>query len=137
MFQVAIPNSGKANSGKAISYRAHVDEADQAEKSQLTRDHSLVMFHYVTRSRDDFLKRKINLRSGVYASEFAALATAAGPYSQLQGTFDAFEAHHGFDGDHAICKQGAALSAAYKLAAAVASTVEARAADNTEADQLR
>lgn len=121
MFQVKLPNG----SSKAVSYRAHVHEDLEVQKSHLTAEHSLVLFHYVTRSRNDFMQRKINLRSGVYASEFAALAKAAGPFSE-QATFDAFEARHGFDGDHAICHQGAALAAAVKAAASDAAVTGPR-----------
>lgn len=115
-FSVAGPDL----SPDAMSYNGHVEPALQERQAQLTNSHSLAIFHYVTRSRADFVERKIKMRGGMYATQFAALAAESadsGVVLNLSATFDAFEAAHGFDGQHEICKQGARLSDAVKKSA--------------------
>lgn len=112
-----IGATGKGVSPGAVSYHGHIEQRKRLTQSQLTDQHSLVLFHYVTRSRSSFVERKIKLRGGIYATEFAALAansTVPGASVNMTAIFDNFEAAHGFDGDHAICKQGARLAEALK-----------------------
>lgn len=91
----------------------------EEERKQVTDDHSLAIFHYVVRSQKQFIQHKIreNMEgTGVYAKSFAkevANQRWTGEEEILHG-FRRFETKHGLDGDHDICKLGAALSDAYK-----------------------
>ena len=84
--------------------------------SIVTDDYSLVLFHYVTRSFEEFMNRKIKNRSGQYASEFQKqLSEMVFTEPAVIEKFKEFEAHHLFDGDSPICHQGRNLRAAFKL----------------------
>lgn len=60
--------AGPGLSPGAVSYNGHIPQLLQKQQAKLTDRHSLVIFHYVTRSRADFVARKIKMRSGVYAT---------------------------------------------------------------------
>jgi hypothetical protein len=113
-----IPSSPAGPLG--TSYAGHLNEADHNMFTSITNDYQIVLFHYVTRSQDDFVRRKINLRSGIYATQFAAMANKneSSP-ADTDKQYAAFEQEHGFTGEHAICKQGAIIADAMRNARAV------------------
>ena len=109
-----VPNAEDGPYG--ASNAGHLSEAEHKLFTTITNSYQVVLFHYVTRSRDDFVKTKINRRSGVYATQFAAMQSDSGQEhpseEQLAQQYAAFEHEHGFDGQHAICEQGAHLATA-------------------------
>lgn len=56
------------------SYAGHLSENEHKYFTKITNDYQVVLFHYVTRSQNSFVERKINRRSGVYATTYAELA---------------------------------------------------------------
>jgi hypothetical protein len=109
-----------ANDGPfGASNAGHLSEVEHRFFTDITADYQIVLFHYVTRSQEDFIQRKINLRSGIYATQFAAMQTTASsaPTSdEVDAQYAAFEREHGFDGRFPICEQGAAITAAMEKA---------------------
>lgn len=109
--------------GTRFSYTAHLPfDTHEEFQTNVTDSHSIVLFHYVTRSREEFVERKATMiGSGKYGMEFRNMTMAAeagGPGANLSQAemFADFEARHEFDKDDAICKQGAAIAEAAGLA---------------------
>ena len=109
-------------SGGGTSHVGHLPSQAHALYSHPSDEYQLALFHYVTRAQDDFIRRKITLRSGVYATEFAALSAASGgkgarpSQARIDEQYAAFEREHGFDGRDAMCEQGAAMADAVQRA---------------------
>ena len=113
MWRVKMIPSSDDRGPFGASNAGHLSEAEHKFFTQITNDYQIVLFHYVTRSQEDFVQRKINRRSGVYATQFAALQKADGGELdglQLDAQYAAFEHQHGFDGDHSVCQQGGAIA---------------------------
>lgn len=104
---------------QAVLYRGIMNyKVSEQRRRTISDDHSMVIFHYVVRSQKQFLRHKIrdNLNgTGIYARSFAELASKNSWTTdrELLAGFQGFEAQHALDGNHAICKLGSALHAAY------------------------
>lgn len=110
------PNSG-TEGPFGSSYAGHLSDAEHRFFSDITSDYQIALFHYVTRSQDDFVQRKINLRSGKYATQFAEVAGGNPTTPEaLDAQYATFEREHGFDGNFPICEQGGAIAAAMERA---------------------
>jgi hypothetical protein len=57
----------------SVSHRAHLEPSFHKRYTSITSDFEVVLFHYVTRSQNNFVENKINRRSGVYATTYAEL----------------------------------------------------------------
>jgi hypothetical protein len=74
MWRVKM-NPGAGSEGPyGASYAGHLSQNVHKYFSKITNDYQVVLFHYVTRSQNSFIERKINRRSGVYATTYADLA---------------------------------------------------------------
>lgn len=102
----------------AASYPAHLSEHEHTRYTDITNDYQILLFHYVTRAQHNFVERKINLRSGVYATTYAEIAGNATADTDTDELYKRFEHEYGFDGEHEICKQGAGLHSAMEAARA-------------------
>lgn len=69
-YKIMPGNGEQANS---VSYRAHLDPGVHKHNTNITPAHEVVLFHYVTRSQNAFVERKINRRSGIYATTYSEL----------------------------------------------------------------
>lgn len=103
---------GKGKGPYGISYAAHLPPEDHEPFAALTDEYQLVVFHYVTRSQDKFIERKIKLSgTGKYAETFAQLRANTSDVSE-DALYGRFEALFGLDRERRICTQAAAVSAA-------------------------
>lgn len=83
MWRVKMtPGPGTAGPYGA-SYAGHLSENEHKFFTKITNDYQVVLFHYVTRSQNSFVERKINRRSGVYATTYAELAEKDKSASEL------------------------------------------------------
>lgn len=100
----------------------HMSPSEHKPWTQPSDEYQLVLFHYVTRAQDDFIRRKIHMRGGIYATQFAAMAAEyekeQPSQAQINEQYANFEHEHGFDGKFPICGQGAAISQALLAAEA-------------------
>eukprot|EP00892_Ulva_mutabilis_P003507 jgi/Ulvmu1/1528/UM011_0258.1 len=112
MWRVNLQGFGiKGGERFAASYPAHLSPHEHARATNLTDDYQLLLFHYVTRAQNNFIERKINLRSGVYATTFREIQGNATADTDTDELYKRFEHEYGFDGEHAICQQGSRLTA--------------------------
>jgi hypothetical protein len=98
------------------SYAGHLSENEHKFFTDITDDYQLVLFHYVTRSQNSFIERKITRRSGVYATTYKEIADRAEDGASQDTLYALFEHEYGFDGAHVICEQGAPIAAAMQEA---------------------
>lgn len=66
-------HSPPKNKPISVSHRAHLEPSFHKKYTKVTNDFQIVLFHYVTRSQNSFVERKINRRSGVYATTYSEL----------------------------------------------------------------
>lgn len=96
------------------SYAGHLSENEHKYFTKITNDYQIALFHYVTRSQNSFVERKINRRSGVYATTYGELAEKDKDADQ-DTLYKRFEHEYGFDGEHNICIQGEKISDAMRV----------------------
>ena len=113
------PKKGEGWDGSTEPHQMHASilHAEQFKRnSELTELHQLVIFHYVTRSQDDFVQRKLALPGGGrFKTHFPELVDAAAPHaSSLRELFRQFEHRFRLDGNDTVCSQGAELAAAVR-----------------------
>eukprot|EP00892_Ulva_mutabilis_P003770 jgi/Ulvmu1/1765/UM118_0004.1 len=112
MMRILPKNFGiKSGERYAASYHAHLRPEEHVHATNLTDDFQILLFHYVTRAQHNFIERKINLQSGVYATTFREIQGNATPGTDTDELYKRFEHEYGFDGDYAICRQGGRLTA--------------------------
>ena len=72
MFEVHML-AGKKESPVAWSYVAHMPEFGSEDMhDEITDDHQIVLYHYVTRSQQEFVERKLtHTNLGAYSADFA------------------------------------------------------------------
>lgn len=60
------------HAGAAVcrSYEGHLQHHEYDKRWKLPKKEALVLFHYVTRSFQDFRERKLNRYAGAYANDF-------------------------------------------------------------------
>lgn len=88
--------------GDSRTYRGHLD-ADTYDRT-ITSEHRLVLFHYVTRSLDDYTSRKINLPSGIFTNKYVQQYGKQKHLNLRDGSVMAdFEKANDFDGTAAVC----------------------------------
>lgn len=100
----------------AMSYPGHMYPNLHARYTEITEDYRIVINHYVTRSQNRFIERKIRIKAGVYATTYAEILKKRGGRGSQDELFAAFEKEYGFDGEYPICGQGAASAAAMRAA---------------------
>lgn len=88
--------------GDSRTYRGHLDEKQY--DPTLKGEHQLVLFHYATRSLEDYTSRKILLPGGVYAHDYTALGKRTHQNVRSEAVLAAFEHSNGFDGTSPICE---------------------------------
>ena len=122
MFEVHML-AGKKESPVAWSYVAHMPEFGSEDMhDEITDDHQIVLYHYVTRSQQEFVERKLtHTNLGAYSADFAEAVgdNSTVPVSEhpdLDRLYADFERKHGFDGTHAICSQATHVAAAMNAA---------------------
>lgn len=88
--------------GDSRTYRGHLDH--DTYNSTITEEHSLVLFHYVTRSLEDYTSRKINLPSGIFTAKYVQQYGKKQHLDLRDGSVMAdFEHANEFDGTSAVC----------------------------------
>lgn len=97
--------------GRSRTYRGHLDDAVYAQHRAITPQHRLALFHYVTRSLEDYTKRKVKLPSGIYTYNYVKKSKQSHTDVADASTFRDFEHDNGFDGEHDVC--GSAVVAGY------------------------
>lgn len=140
-FTRTMPMPRKVNKHRIVEkcdqHRAHLPPEEYEGHELLTDAHKIVLFHYVTRSQEDFVGKKVlQGKGGKFQQRFLAIAeeilgdekeTALHDDAVAARVFAALEHEFGFDGDAAICGEGAGL--AQGLAAAEAAGWSATGAD--------
>jgi hypothetical protein len=91
--------------GKSRTYRGHLDE--NTYNSHVTAGYRVVLFHYATRSLEDYTSRKILLPGGVYAHEYMQYGRKFKKDVKDEQVMAAFEHQNGFDGTAPICESAA------------------------------
>jgi len=115
MWRVSMSRKGPFG----VSYAAHIPPEDHEPFANLTDEYQVVLNHYVTRSQDKFIERKIKLGgTGKFAKAFDEILQTLDNMDDMEEAYRRFEADFGFDGDHAICRQGAAVAAEMRAAQA-------------------
>lgn len=84
--------------------------------TRITPDYRIIINHYVTRSQNRFIDRKIRIKAGVYATTYAEILAKRGGKGSQDELFAEFEKEYRFDGQHAICGQGVLSGAAMRAA---------------------
>lgn len=116
MWRVRMTRTGTGPFG--VSYAAHIPPEDHEPFATLTDEYQVVLFHYVTRSQDKFIERKIKLSgTGKYAEAFNELRANTTDMSE-DNLYARFEEFFGLDQDAGVCKQGARVATAMKAAMA-------------------
>ena len=113
--RVKVPNVKPPN--PAWSYVAHLpDKGDRTPHWNITDDHQIVLYHYVTRSQQEFVERKLtHTNLGAYSADFADAVgdnstVPVAEHPDLDRLYAAFERKHGFDGRHIECAQGVRIA---------------------------
>jgi hypothetical protein len=87
--------------GDSRTYRGHLDK--DSYNSSISSGHRLVLFHYVTRSLEDYTSRKVRLPSGIYTHSYVSQSKAHHEDLKDARVMSAFEHKNGFDGNSAVC----------------------------------
>lgn len=115
----SLPNNSTVNIKGAVSYPAHLISHYQDWHMEVTPAYKIIVNHYVTRAQNEFIERKIRLGgTGKFAQAFEEILNGLGDKDDVDEAYRRFEADFGFDGDHDICKQGAASELAMRRAIA-------------------
>lgn len=86
------------------SYSGHLNERQHKSHKSVPEEQMLVLVHYVTRSFDDYISRKLPRPSGVYAHTFNRLSRSKAAAKLSNETlFDQFEEQQHFNGQDAVC----------------------------------
>jgi hypothetical protein len=97
------------NLGESRTYRGHLDK--DTYDSSINDGYKIVLFHYVTRSLEDYTSRKIRLPSGIYTHNYVSEGKHHHEDLKDARVMSAFEHKNGFDGHAPICSS--ALQAFY------------------------
>lgn len=87
--------------GDSRTYRGHLDK--DTYNSAISPDHKLVLFHYVTRSLEDYTSRKVHLASGIYTHSYVKQSKQHHQDVKDKRVMYAFEHKNGFDGTSPVC----------------------------------
>ena len=90
------------------SYMSHLSTEDHEEYREVTERYQLAIFHYMTGAENTWLDRKYET-AGKFTTTFEDMVAAA-PAKDRREVLQQFEADLGFDGEHALCQEGAALA---------------------------
>ena len=98
-----------AGSGKCRSYGGHLQgDAYNPTTSTIPRTQTLVLFHYMTRSFQDFSERKLSRYAGMYVDDFrerrARAATERGSTPSDEELLDELENDLGIDSAATVCE---------------------------------
>jgi hypothetical protein len=103
-----FPNTGMTNPnrllalGESRTYLGHLNRTTFSPV--ITHKHTLALFHYVTRSLEDYTTRKISLPSGLYTHSYVQYGRAAHVDITQATVLARFEKVNGFDGAAAVCR---------------------------------
>eukprot|EP00892_Ulva_mutabilis_P002009 jgi/Ulvmu1/11809/UM080_0020.1 len=101
---------------QGVSYPGHLYPSLHRRYTKLTPEYRIIINHYVTRSQNRFIDRKIRIKAGVYATTYAEILAKRGGRGSQDELFAEFEHEYRFDGAHAICGQGARAGGAMRAA---------------------
>ena len=87
--------------GDSRTYKGHLDK--DAYDPRITDDYKIVLFHYVTRSLEDYTSRKIRLPSGIYTHNYVSEGRQHHQDLKDSHVMTAFEHKNGFDGRAPVC----------------------------------
>lgn len=86
------------------SYSGHLNERQHKNHKIVPQEQMLVLAHFVTRSFDDYISRKISRPSGIYAHTFKRLSRSKAAGQMTNETlFDEFEQEQRFNGVEPVC----------------------------------
>jgi hypothetical protein len=91
--------------GESRTYRGHLDS--QKYDPAISPRHQLALFHYVTRSLEDYTTRKIKLPSGIYTYNYVQYGKQARQNLGDASVLARFEHENGFDGTSPVCNSAA------------------------------
>ena len=87
--------------GDSRTYKGHLDK--DAYDPRITDDYKIVLFHYVTRSLEDYTSRKIRLPSGIYTHNYVRMSKKSAVSMADKDVMAKYEHANGFDGTAPIC----------------------------------
>eukprot|EP00892_Ulva_mutabilis_P002020 jgi/Ulvmu1/11819/UM080_0030.1 len=109
-----VPMRGGAQGPFGLSYAAHLPPEAHVAYQNLTDEYQIVLNHYVTRSQDKFIERKIKLSgTGKYAETFNALRSNTTGLTDDE-LYSKFEELFGLSGEHEVCSQASDVAAAMR-----------------------
>lgn len=86
------------------SYSGHLNEKQHEKHKKVSQEQMLVLVHYVTRSFDDYISRKLPRPSGIYAHTFNRMSRSKSASKMSNETlFDRFEEEQHFNGQDPVC----------------------------------
>lgn len=86
------------------SYSGHLNARQHDRHKTVPEEQMLVLAHYVTRSFDDYISRKLPRPSGVYAHTFNRMSRSKAAAKMSNETlFDEFEEEQHFNGQDPVC----------------------------------
>lgn len=86
------------------TYSGHLNEKQHKRHRTVPEEQMLVLAHYVTRSFDDYISRKLSRPSGIYAHTFKRLSRSKSAAQLTNETlFDEFEEEQRFNGLDSVC----------------------------------
>jgi hypothetical protein len=87
--------------GDSRTYLGHLNNTTY--NAAITDNHKLALFHYVTRSIEDYTSRKIKLPSGMYTHNYVRYGKRSHSDLTDRDVMASFERTNGFDGSSPIC----------------------------------
>lgn len=88
--------------GQTHTYYGHLNRTTY--DPTITPKHTLALFHYVTRSLEDYTSRKIALPSGIYTYNYVQYGQAHDRNLDDRAMMAHFEHSYGFDGNAPVCR---------------------------------
>ena len=88
--------------GESHTYLGHLNRT--TFNPTVTAKHTLVLFHYVTRSLEDYTSRKIALPSGIYTHNYVQYGKTAHVDIRDKDVMARFEKANNFDGTAPVCR---------------------------------
>ena len=88
--------------GESRTYIGHLNRTTYSPT--ITSHHRLALFHYVTRSLEDYTTRKIALPSGIYTHNYVRWGQQSKQDVKDKDVMAEFERANGFDGTAPVCR---------------------------------
>ena len=87
--------------GESRTYLGHLN--NKTYDATITPQHRLALFHYVTRSLEDYTTRKVKLPSGIYTHNYVRMSKKSDVSMADKDVMAKYEHANGFDGTAPIC----------------------------------